>query len=280
MVENYGADMMFLTRTQRQAAGVARALEKAGILFEVQNSMDVDGWGAKEDMAERTALYNALQRLDGVTPDSGNSSGLLAYNDSDGRNPQDVRLRAREAAAILDHTNHQYLSESRSDVTQAANEIVNAEVVVPGDELTQYVGAEFWDVYTRGSGSVRHLNTSGASDTGSDIDDRDREALKAALARNSEPVRGVKTKVYTIHASKGSEAKNVVVYDGITRTIEEGMLESERTRKNEYRTWYVALTRSRANLFVLRGGFEWTTPFLPETLLDAAEKAHKQGVKP
>jgi len=280
MVENYGAAMMFLTRTQRQAAGVARALEKAGILFEVQNSMDVDGWGAKEDMAERTALYNALQRLDGVTPDSGSSSGLLAYSDSDGRSPQDVKLRAREAAAILDHANHQYLSESRSDVTQAANEIVNAEVVVPGDELTQYVGAEFWDVYTRGSGSVRHLNTSGASDTGSDIDDRDREALKAALARNSEPVRGVKTKVYTIHASKGSEAKNVVVYDGITRTIEEGMLESERTRKNEYRTWYVALTRSRANLFVLRGGFEWTTPFLPETLLDAAEKAHKQGVKP
>jgi DNA helicase-2/ATP-dependent DNA helicase PcrA len=279
MVENYGTDMMFLTRTQRQAAGVARALEKAGILFEVQNSMDVDGWGAKEDMAERTALYNALQRLDGVTPDSGSGSGLMAYSDSDDRSPQDVRLRAREAAAILDHADHKCLSESRSDVTQAANEIVNAETVVSGDDLSEYVEGEFWDVYTRGSGAVRHLNKSGASDTGSDIDDRDREALKAALQRNDDPVRGVETKVYTIHASKGSEAKNVVVYDGITRTIEDGMLESEKTRKNEYRTWYVALTRSRANLFVLRGGFEWTTPFLPETLLDAAEKAHNQGVK-
>ncbi|QIO22400.1 UvrD-helicase domain-containing protein [Haloarcula sp. JP-L23] len=279
MVENYGTDMMFLSRTQRQAAGVARALEKAGILFEVQNSMDVDGWGAKEEMAERTALYNALQRLEGVTPGSSGGSGLMAYSDSDSGSmtPSDVRLRAREAAALLDHTNHQYLSESRSDVTQAANEIVGAEVVVHGDELNEYVEAEFWDVYTRGSGTVRHLNNSGASDMGSAIDDRDREAMKAALNKNDDPVRGVETKVYTIHASKGSEAKNVVVYDGITRTIEEGMLESEKTRKNEYRTWYVALTRSRANLFVLRDGFEWTSPFLPETLLEAAKDAHEQG---
>lgn len=279
MVENYGIDTMFLTRTQRQAAGVARALEKAGILFEVQNSMDVDGWGAREDMAERTALYNALQRLDGVTPDSRSASGLMAYSDSDGRSPQDVRLRAREAAAILDHSNHQYLSDPRSDITHAANEITNAETVVSGDDLTDYVDPEFWDVYTRGNGSVRHLNKSGASDVGSSIDDRDRKALKAALNRNDAPVRGVDTKVYTIHASKGSEAKNVVAYDGITRTIEDGMLESEKARKNEYRTWYVALTRSRANLFVLRDGFEWTIPFLPETLLNAAKKADKQGVK-
>lgn len=277
MVENYGTDMMFLTRTQRQAAGVARALEKAGILFEVQNSMDVDGWGAKEEMAERTALYNALQRLDGVRPDSATGRGLDAYKDSDDRGPQDVKLRAREAAAILDHANHEYLSESRDDVTQAANDIVNAETTVSGHELIEYVEAEFWDVYTRGSGSVRHLNRSGPSDNGSDIDDRDREAVKAALQRNDGPVRGVETKVYTIHASKGSEAKNVVVYDGITQTIEDGMLESDRTYANEYRTWYVALTRSRSNLFVLRDGFEWTTPFLPETLLDAAKEAHERG---
>lgn len=277
MVENYGTDMMFLTRTQRQAAGVARALEKAGILFDVQNSMDVDGWGAKEEMAERTALYNALQRLDGVSPDSGGGCGLDAYNDATDRTPGDVRLRAREAAALLDHTNHEYLSESRSDVTQAANDFVNAEVVVHGDELNDYVEGGFWSVYSRGSGAVRHLNASGPSDNGSKIDDRDRGALKAALERNDGPVRGVETKVYTIHASKGSEAKNVVVYDGITKSIEEGMLESQKERKNEFRTWYVALTRSRGNLFVLRDAFEWTTPFLPENLLDAAKDAHERG---
>lgn len=278
MIENYGTDTMFLTRTQRQAAGVARALEKAGVLFEVQNSMDIDGWGAKEDMSERTALYNALQRLDGVTPKSANRSGLMAYSQSDGRDPEDVRFRAREAAAILDHTNHKYLAHSRSDVTEAANKIVDRGSVVAGNELDAYVEQEFWNVYTRGNGSVRHLNKSAGSDLGTQIGDRDRDALKAALRRNDEPVRGVDTKVYTIHASKGSEAKNVVVYDGITKTIQEAMFEDEKTRKNEHRTWYVALTRSRANLFVLRGGFDWTEGFLPETLLSAAKEAHEQGV--
>jgi DNA helicase-2/ATP-dependent DNA helicase PcrA len=277
MVEEYGTDTMFLTRTQRQATGVARALEKAGILFEVQNSMDIDGWGAKEEMSERTALYNALQRLDGVTPQKGSRSGLMAYTDADGRTPQDVRLRSREAAAILDHTNHEYLSESRSDVTDVVEEIVDEETVLSGDELAGYVTAEFWDVYTRANGSVRHLNKSAASTAGSAIGERDRDAMKAALRRNDEPVRGVDTKVYTIHASKGSEAKNVVVYDGITQTIQDAMLDEEKSRKNEYRTWYVALTRSRANLFVLRNGFGWTEPFLPETLLDAAKRAHERG---
>ena len=279
MIDTYGTDMMFLARTQRQAAGIAAALEKDGILFEVQNSMDIEGWGAKENISERTAIYNALQRLDGVTPQSGSQSGLMAYSSSDGRTPEDVRLRAREAAAILDHTNHQYLTESRSDVTQAANQMVNEEATVNGDELAEYVTAEFFDVYTRGNGSVRHLNKSAASEAGSQISERDREAIKAALVRNDDPVRGVDTKVYTIHASKGSEAKNVVVYDGITATIQEAMLESTKSRKNEYRTWYVALTRSRANLFVLRDAFGWTKPFLPTTLLDAAKEAHKRGQK-
>jgi DNA helicase-2/ATP-dependent DNA helicase PcrA len=277
MIEEYGTDMMFLTRTQRQATGVARSLEKAGILFEVQNSMDIDGWGAKEEVSERTALYNALQRLDGVTPQEGRSSGLMAYTDADGRTPQDVRLRSREAAAMLDHTNHEYLSNPRSDITDAVEELVEEEAVLSGDTLAEYVTAEFWDVYTRGNGSVRHLNKSAASATGSAIDDRDRDAMKAALRRNDEPVRGVDTKVYTIHASKGSEAKNVVVYDGVTQTIEDAILGDEKARKNEYRTWYVALTRSRANLFVLRNGFEWTEPFLPGTLLDAAKRAHERG---
>lgn len=278
LVDNYGTDMMFLARTQRQAAGVARALEKSGILFEVQNSMDVDGWGAREDISERTALYNALQRLKDVTPDQSTGGGLSAYVDVDGRSPADVKLRTREAAALLDHTSHECLSVSRDEATEAADEIIDAGQIVDGDELQAYVNDEFWSVYTRGPGSVRHLNKTAGSSHGAAIDDRDRDALKAALKRNDEPVVSVETKVYTIHASKGSEAKSVVVYDGITQTIQDAMLESDVARKNEHRTWYVALTRAEANTFVLRDAFDWTDSFLPETLLDTAREAHKRGV--
>lgn len=279
MVESYGTDMMFLTRTRQQAVGVARALEKAGILFEVQNSMDMDGWGAKEEMSERTALYNALQRLRGVTPGESDGYGLDVYDDNPDRHPADVRLQALEAAALLDHTNHQYLSESPDDVAAEVQRIVNTETTVDGDTLREYVEPEFWDVYTRGNGAVRHLNKGARSDGFDGLNDRGLSALKAALRRNDMPVRSVETKVYTIHASKGSEAKSVVVYDGITATIEKNMLEDDATRENEYRTWYVALTRASANLFVLSGGFEWVSDFLNrETLLAAAESAHESGV--
>jgi DNA helicase-2/ATP-dependent DNA helicase PcrA len=279
IIENYGTDTMFLTRTQRQAAGVARALEKAGILYEVQNSMDVTGWGARDEISERTALYNALQRLEGVAVDDDDGYGLTAYTgQTAAKQPGDVRLAPREAAAVLDHTNHQYLSESRDSVTTAAEEIIEADETVDGERLRRYTESEFWNVYTRGAGSVRHLNSSAATSDGSKITDRDRDALKAALKRNDEPVRGVDTKVYTIHASKGTEARNVVVYDGITTTISDAMAEDEASRRNEHRTWYVALTRAEKNTFVLRGGFEWTSSFLPKTLLETAQTARDTGV--
>lgn len=278
IVDEFGEDTMFLTRTQKQAGGIARALEKAGILFETQSTMDVADWGARDDMAERTALYNALQRLDGVKPASSSVGGLAQFSGDNHRTPDEIRFRHAEASAILDHASHKHLSESRSDITEIAEQIENDETVVKGADLEDYVEPEFWRVYGRGPGAVRHLNKSHNRDTGESLKERDFEALQRALKRNDEPVKSVDTLVYTIHASKGSEAKNVVVYDGITKRIQESMRESEDARRNEYRTWYVALTRSRANLFLLRDGFEWTISFLPENLLRAAQTGHKQGV--
>jgi DNA helicase-2/ATP-dependent DNA helicase PcrA len=275
MIDEFGTDTMFLCRTQKQAGGVARALEKAGVLFEVQSSMDMDGWGAREDMAERTAIYNALQRLDGVTGEQRTGGGLSRYSETSGKTIDDLKLRHKEAAAILDHASAKHLEGSRDEVTEYANDIENAETVVEGAEIAGYVTEEFWNIYSRGPGAVRHLNKSSNRTEGGRLGVRDSEALKAALQQNDAPVKSVDTKVYTIHASKGSEAHNVVVYDGITKRIRKSMQNNEPERKNEWRTWYVALTRSRSNLFVLRDGFEWTVPFLPENLLETAKSAHE-----
>lgn len=279
MVEQFGTDTMFLTRTQKQASGIARALEKAGVLYETQNSMDIDGWGAREDMSERTALYNALQKLDGVASERRTGGGLSRYTDEPDRTPEDIKFRHKEAAAILDHAGAKHLSDSRSDVTEYANRIENDETVVDGAEIATYTDTEFWNVYNRGAGAVRHLNKSANRDKGTRLTADDLEALQAALEKNDEPVQSVDTLVYTIHASKGSEAKNVVVYDGITKRIRQGMRQNEQERRNEWRTWYVALTRSRSNLFVLRDGFKWIVPFLPDSLLDVAKSTHERGVE-
>lgn len=277
MVDEYGTDMLFLTRTRMQADGVAAALEEAGVLFESQANVDgIEGWGAREGMAERTALYNALQRLRGVTHGTASASRLDAYTDRDGAHAGRVRLRAREATAILDHAAATHLTGSRSETTALANRLNKEGVVVTGADLAAHVEPEFWDVYTRGHGSVRHLNATAATTEGSRISDRDRDVLKAALRRNDDPVLSVDTRVYTIHAAKGSEAENVVLYDGITRKIERDISRRGRAYNNEHRTWYVALTRSRERLFVLRDGFDFVTPFLPQGLLDSARAAHRK----
>jgi DNA helicase-2/ATP-dependent DNA helicase PcrA len=272
MVDEFGTDMMFLTRTKKQAGGIARSLERAGVLYETQSTMDIDGWGARDGMSERTALYNALQRLDGVELPG---HGLNRDWGDDLKTPEDVVLPSKEAATLLDHTNHNYLDDTRTNTTDAAQSILAEGVTVTGDDLREHVTGKFWSMYSRADGSVGHLNTTANLDEGDDLDDKDIEALETALDRNDDPVRSVDTRVYTIHASKGSEAKNVAVYDGVTATINDKVEVDRDARRNEYRTWYVALTRASEDLFVLRGGFDWTYQFLPQTLLDSARQAHE-----
>lgn len=270
-VNEHGTDTMFLTRTQKQATGIARALEKAGVLYETQNSMDIDGWGARDSMSDRTAVYNALQKLADIKPEASTTHGLSRYHGEDDTSVRETVFRHQEAAGLLDHARAKYLSENRSDITDIANGIEASETPVDGGELSEHVKPEFWEVYGRAHGSVRHLIKTSQRAEGENLKDTDFRALRAALRQNDEPVLSVDTLVYTIHASKGSEARNVVVYDGITNRIRSNMRQDERERKNEWRTWYVALTRSRANLFVLRDAFPWTVPFLPDNLMAAAK---------
>jgi DNA helicase-2/ATP-dependent DNA helicase PcrA len=69
-------------------------------------------------------------------------------------------------------------------------------------------------------------------------------------------------KVYTIHASKGGEAEWVFLYDGVTKTIKDENLMDPDARANEDRVWYVATTRAKEGLVVLRDGFDWTYDYI------------------
>lgn len=270
-VDEYGQQTMFLSRTQKQADGVAHALEKAGVLFQTQSSMDRAGWepaAAPDDMNPRTAIYNALQKLRGFKQADATGGGLSKYQDGSGKALTTVGFAPAEAAALLNHVNAKYLAQSRKETKEIAGSILDEEEHPSAADLRMYVEPVFWDMYTQGAGSVRHLLKG-------NLTDRDREALAPALRRNTGPLDDVPTKVYTIHASKGNEAENVVVYDGVTRRIQEEMETDPAARKNEWRTWYVALTRSSKNMFVLRDGFEWTHSFLPDSLVDSAQEGYE-----
>ena len=64
---------------------------------------------------------------------------------------------------------------------------------------------------------------------------------------------GPKLTCSTIHGVKGGEADNVIVYDGMSGRTFYGMKDNPDA---EHRVWYVAVTRARENLFILRSAGE------------------------
>jgi len=54
------------------------------------------------------------------------------------------------------------------------------------------------------------------------------------------------------------------------------MEESDDLRENEARTWYVALTRASNRVHIVRDGWEWTEPYLPDDLEPLAAEAASQ----
>jgi len=82
----------------------------------------------------------------------------------------------------------------------------------------------------------------------------------------SDPQRQLNVTVRTIHASKGTEADRVVLYDGITPAIRRSMYNSVQSRRNEHRVWFVALTRSSRELVIVSDAFDYTDPILGDLL--------------
>ena len=65
-----------------------------------------------------------------------------------------------------------------------------------------------------------------------------------------------RVKLSTIHAAKGGESDNVLLVLDNARKIRESVLKNVRKRDEEHRVWYVGVTRSRKNLYLMRAKIE------------------------
>jgi len=95
-------------------------------------------------------------------------------------------------------------------------------------------------------------------------------AIRALEARLSGKMKKPAGKIYidTIHAAKGREADVVVIYDSITNRIREELEEGSRDDfEAEVRVWYVALTRAREFVFLIRGDQPFLAPKLAQARL-------------
>lgn len=264
----YGENIMFLARTQKQVDGIAAALDEAGIIYKTQ-----DDAVAGESWATRLQLMSALEVLEGVSVDAegvGQKTSIEDYGQTDDTNNaiENRALSVEETRTLLTHANRRYLDSERADwhlwLIEHERE---AGDTVPLKLLTEHVTRKFWERYNAGQSSIGQLTR---------LSDRDTEAMRAAWDRYDTYTHDAttsETRVLTIHASKGSEASDVVVFDGITKSISTGLEEDADSRENEARTWYVALTRASKRVHIVRDAFEYLVPYLPEDLEPAAAKA-------
>jgi len=74
-----------------------------------------------------------------------------------------------------------------------------------------------------------------------------------AMRKNGENLKEKpRIKVTTLHGSKGGEASNVIILQSQTNNTMKAVRKSQTKRDEEQRVWYVGITRTKHNLFLIR----------------------------
>lgn len=269
--------MLLLARTRKQVKQISQSLNKGGIIHEAQQ-MSRSKMGQKNRLGwgnnQLFELHNALLKIESV-PDSfaaQRAQESIVGSDRD-RETEEIELSKSEAAALLEHSSAHDLELSASqredtvDTLREDAEKISDTGTVALRDFDQWVNNGYWANYSHTDKTVRD-NLIG-------LNNKQSKKLQRALMRYDAPLTVDELKqvrVMTIHASKGSEATDAVVYDGVTSKITSEMRRSEETRKNEARTWYVAFTRASERLHVMRDAFHWTESFVPDRIKQVAER--------
>ena len=76
--------------------------------------------------------------------------------------------------------------------------------------------------------------------------------MRLLLLNNEDPTKKARIKVSTIHGAKGGEATNVVLFLNHTSNTIKGAKKSTAKQDEEYRVWYVGITRTMKNLYLVK----------------------------
>ena len=79
-----------------------------------------------------------------------------------------------------------------------------------------------------------------------------REYMKAMISNGENLLKPPRIKVSTIHGAKGGEAHNVILYLNQTANTIKGAKKSQEKQDEEFRVWYVGITRTIENLFLIK----------------------------
>jgi superfamily I DNA/RNA helicase len=76
--------------------------------------------------------------------------------------------------------------------------------------------------------------------------------MRLLLLNNEDPTKDARIKISTIHGAKGGEATNVVLFLNETANTIKGAKKSAAKQDEEYRVWYVGITRTMKNLYLIK----------------------------
>ena len=79
-----------------------------------------------------------------------------------------------------------------------------------------------------------------------------REYMKTMLLNGEDLSKPPRIKVSTIHGAKGGEATNVVLFLNQTANTIKGSKKSQAKQEEEFRVWYVGVTRTMENLYLIK----------------------------
>ena len=261
--------LMYLARTKRQLDGVGASLDLVGATYESQD-------GVAGDWETRKRVLEALNELAHLQ--SKKEEQQLSVTGSLSPDTVQTLTKHSQNEFIDDPAEIRDLVNDAREGDRSARQDLSASV--DAGELGRYVDSDWWSTYGQGVESLPPL-------TG--LSDRDKVAMRRAVERYGTmnvPIEDVR--LLTIHASKGSESEDVVVYDGITGRTQQSINVQRTAKENESSTWYVGLTRSSKRLHIVRGpseddddgpgtGHEWTHQHLPGDLEPAAAAAAKRA---
>ena len=75
--------------------------------------------------------------------------------------------------------------------------------------------------------------------------------IREMLRQGEELLKDARVKLSTIHSAKGGEATNILLILDNTKTIREAMEKSQDKEDEENRVWYVGVTRTKQNLYIM-----------------------------
>ena len=76
--------------------------------------------------------------------------------------------------------------------------------------------------------------------------------MRALLDNGENVLMEPRIKVSTVHGAKGGEAHNVILYLNQTANTIKGAKKSQAKQEEEYRVWYVGITRTIENLYLIK----------------------------